>query len=77
MARPISPTGNTFSIGITRQNFDPTDLTESNKVKKFIEDQTGVPISRLVYFRGCLISGAQAMLYCLKASCFVFLKDLT
>lgn len=41
MARPLSPTGNTFGIGIIGHNFDPTELAEPAKVKQFIRDETG------------------------------------
>ncbi|KAJ6625003.1 FAD binding domain-containing protein [Mycena sp. CBHHK59/15] len=41
MARPLKPDSNTFGIGITGQNFDPTDLTDETKVKEFIYEQTG------------------------------------
>jgi len=41
MARPLNPYGNKFGIGITGQNFDPTDLAEPEKVKEFIHTETG------------------------------------
>lgn len=41
MARPLSSTDNKFGIGITGQNFDPTDLAEPAKVKHFIHAETG------------------------------------
>lgn len=41
MARPLSPHGSTFGIGITGHNFDPAELAEPEKVKKFIQEETG------------------------------------
>jgi 2-polyprenyl-6-methoxyphenol hydroxylase-like FAD-dependent oxidoreductase len=41
MARPISPKDNKFGIGITAQNFDPTDLADEEKAKEFIIKETG------------------------------------
>ncbi|KAJ7592880.1 FAD binding domain-containing protein [Mycena floridula] len=41
MARPIDPTNHTFGIGITGQNFDPTDLVDQVKCIEFIKAETG------------------------------------
>jgi hypothetical protein len=41
MARPLSPDGNTFGVGITAQNFDPTHLAEPVAIKEFIHTETG------------------------------------
>ncbi|EIN04034.1 hypothetical protein PUNSTDRAFT_77218 [Punctularia strigosozonata HHB-11173 SS5] len=41
MARPLSPSGNTFGIGITGQNFDPTELAQRESVISFIRRETG------------------------------------
>ncbi|KAJ7283132.1 FAD binding domain-containing protein [Mycena rebaudengoi] len=41
MARPISPDGNKFGVGITGLNFDPRDLADEGKAKEFIREQTG------------------------------------
>ena len=41
MARPLSPNDHTFGIGITGQNFDPTDLGEPGKLEHFIKTETG------------------------------------
>ncbi|KAI0314589.1 FAD binding domain-containing protein [Amylostereum chailletii] len=42
MARPLQlGEGSQFGIGITGQNFDPTDLAEPDRVKDFIRNETG------------------------------------
>ena len=41
MARPLRPTGNKFGLGITGQNFDPTDLADPAKVVEFFKQETG------------------------------------
>jgi hypothetical protein len=41
MARPLSPTSHRFGIGITGQNFDPTNLAEPEKAIAFIHEETG------------------------------------
>ncbi|KXN80953.1 Tetracenomycin polyketide synthesis hydroxylase TcmG [Leucoagaricus sp. SymC.cos] len=41
MARPITPGGKKFGIGIIGKNFDPTDLADEAKAKEFITNQTG------------------------------------
>lgn len=41
MARPLSPTGDKFGIGITGQNFDPTHLADPAKAAEFIKAETG------------------------------------
>ncbi|KAH7872212.1 FAD binding domain-containing protein [Lentinula edodes] len=41
MARPLSPSGNKFGIGITGQNFDPTNLAAPEKAIEFIKTETG------------------------------------
>ncbi len=41
MARPLSPTGDNFGIGITGQNFDPTHLADPAKAVEFIKAETG------------------------------------
>ncbi|PBK78579.1 hypothetical protein ARMSODRAFT_947517 [Armillaria solidipes] len=41
MARPLSPTGDKFGIGITGQNFDPTHLADPAKAVEFIKAETG------------------------------------
>ncbi len=41
MARPLSSTGNKFGVGITGQNFDPTDLADPAKAIEFIKTETG------------------------------------
>jgi hypothetical protein len=41
MARPITPEGKKFGVGITAQNFDPTDLANEEKAKEFIINETG------------------------------------
>ncbi|CAA7262016.1 unnamed protein product [Cyclocybe aegerita] len=41
MARPITPDGKKFGIGITGQNFDPRDLADEEKAKEFILKETG------------------------------------
>lgn len=42
MARPLSPgSGNRFGLGITGQNFDPTDLADPAKVAEFFHRETG------------------------------------
>ncbi|KAK0228928.1 FAD binding domain-containing protein [Armillaria fumosa] len=41
MARPLSPTGDKFGIGITGQNFDLTHLADPAKAVEFIKAETG------------------------------------
>ncbi|KAK0196703.1 FAD-binding monooxygenase [Armillaria mellea] len=41
MARPLSPTGDKFGIGITGQNFDFTHLANPAKAVEFIKAETG------------------------------------
>ncbi|KAJ7471056.1 FAD binding domain-containing protein [Mycena latifolia] len=41
MARPITPGGKKFGIGITGLNFDPVELADETKAKAFIREQTG------------------------------------
>jgi len=41
MARPLSPNGHEFGVGITGLNFDPSDLADEAKAKEFIREQTG------------------------------------
>ncbi|KAF9017773.1 hypothetical protein BDZ89DRAFT_960743, partial [Hymenopellis radicata] len=41
MARPLSPSSNKFGLGITGQNFDPTDLADPVKVVEFFQRETG------------------------------------
>ncbi|KAJ7146800.1 hypothetical protein C8R44DRAFT_827295 [Mycena epipterygia] len=57
MARPLTPGGKKFGIGITGLNFDPVELADEVKAKEFIRDQTGFTdlefgqFSRLSYFK--------------------------
>ncbi len=57
MARPLSPTGDNFGIGITGQNFDPTHLADPAKAVEFIKAETGRVDLELASLRGSLISG--------------------
>ncbi|KAF8824655.1 hypothetical protein HHX47_DHR8000109 [Lentinula edodes] len=41
MARPLTSSGNRFSVGITGQNFDPTNLAAPEKAIEFIKTETG------------------------------------
>ncbi|KAG9225812.1 hypothetical protein CCMSSC00406_0007822 [Pleurotus cornucopiae] len=41
MARPLSPEGDKFGIGITGLNFDPTELGDPAKAVEFIRNETG------------------------------------
>lgn len=52
MARPITPGGKKFGIGITGLNFDPIELADEAKAKEFIREQTALNSGS---FRGCLI----------------------
>ncbi|CCL99488.1 uncharacterized protein FIBRA_01506 [Fibroporia radiculosa] len=42
LARPTTPNGSTFSIGVTCQNFDPVDLANADNLIKFIRDESGM-----------------------------------
>jgi hypothetical protein len=41
MARPHVPTGQSFGIGITGQNFDPTELADPEKTIALIKTESG------------------------------------
>ncbi|KAJ8518630.1 hypothetical protein ONZ45_g4322 [Pleurotus djamor] len=41
MARPLSPNGDKFGLGITGQNFDPVELSDPSKAVDFIRRETG------------------------------------
>ncbi|EMD39057.1 hypothetical protein CERSUDRAFT_104329 [Gelatoporia subvermispora B] len=41
MARPLSPTGNTFVVGITCQNYDAVGLANESSFKEFMSTETG------------------------------------
>ncbi|KAF4604306.1 hypothetical protein EYR40_001487 [Pleurotus pulmonarius] len=41
MARPLSPGGDRFGVGITGLNFDPTELRDPPKAEGFIRNETG------------------------------------
>ncbi|KAJ8518264.1 hypothetical protein ONZ45_g4623 [Pleurotus djamor] len=41
MARPLSPTGDRFGVGVTGLNFDPLELDDPAKAVAFIQKETG------------------------------------
>jgi hypothetical protein len=41
MARPLSPTNHRFGLGITGQNFDPTNLAKPEQAVAFFHRETG------------------------------------